>query len=283
MEWGIARAWNEVWSSPMSNVFMFDDPNSKNYFWKQFLGGIFVVVVMTGLDQDSMQKNLTCRNLKESRLNMCVNGLCYLPVNMLFMALGVLMVLYTRQMQLELPTGDALMPALCAGGYLGSAALIYFTLGIVAAAFSSADSAMASLTTSFCVDIARRPDDERLRKWIHPMIGVAFWLFIMVVRAVNNTSVIDAVYTVCSYTYGPILGLFAFGLLTKRQPAHRWVPIICLAAPIICYAADCYMLTAVGYKFGYELLIFNGLVTFLLLLASSAKFRTHNAGGNGHV
>ena len=283
MEWGIVRAWNEVWSSPMSKVFMFDDPNSKNYFWKQFLGGIFVVVVMTGLDQDSMQKNLTCRNLKESRLNMCVNGLCYLPVNMLFMSLGVLMVLYTRQMQLELPTGDALMPALCAGGYLGSAALIYFTLGIVAAAFSSADSAMASLTTSFCVDIARRPDDERLRKWTHPMIGVAFWLFIMVVRAVNNTSVIDAVYTVCSYTYGPILGLFAFGLLTKRQPAHRWVPIICLAAPIICYAADCYMLTAVGYKFGYELLIFNGLVTFLLLLASSAKFRTHNAGGNGHV
>lgn len=283
MGWGIMQTFTEVWNNPMSNIFMFDDPNSKQYFWKQFISGIFVVVVMTGLDQDSMQKNLTCRNLKQSQLNMCVNGLCYLPVNILFMCLGVIMVIYTQHMNLDLPAGDSLLPALCGGGYLGNAALIYFTLGIVAAAFSSADSAMASLTTTFCVDIARRPEDERLRKWVHPSIGFIFWIFILIVRAVNSTSVIDAVYTVCSYTYGPLLGLFAFGLLTKRQPSHNWVPVICLAAPLICYAADWYMMNYVGYKFGYELLICNGLITYLFLLASSAKLGTDNAGSNGHI
>ncbi len=270
MGWGIAQTVHEVWNSPMSKIIMLDDPNSRHYFWKQFISGIFVVVVMTGLDQDSMQKNLTCKTLRQSQLNMCVNGLFYLPVNILFMCLGVIMVMYTRQMGLDLPSGDALMPALCSGGFLGNAALIYFALGIIAAAFSSADSALASLTTTVCVDIVQRPTDERLRRLVHPLIAVAFWAFIMVVKAVNSTSVIDAVYTVCSYTYGPLLGLFSFGLLTRRQPKGKWVPAICLASPLICYAADWYMQTYVGYKFGYELLVCNGLITFLFLLASSS-------------
>lgn len=283
LEWGFVQTLHEVWDSPMSRIIMLDDPNSRHYFWKQFVSGIFVVVVMTGLDQDAMQKNLTCRNLHESQLNMCVNGLFYLPVNILFMSLGVIMVIYTAQTGLQLPSGDALLPALCSGGYLGNGALICFTLGIIAAAFSSADSAMASLTTSFCVDIARRPNDERLRKWVHPGIGLLFWVFIMIVKAVNSTSVIDAVYTVCSYTYGPLLGLFAFGLLTKRQPAHKLVPIICMVSPVICYVTDWLVSSHIGYRFGYELLVFNGLLTYMMLLASSAKFRTDNACGNGHV
>ena len=148
---GMARL---IAQSPMSQVFEWDDPASKNYFWKQFLSGIFVVVVMTGLDQDSMQKNLTCRTLRQSQLNMCVNGLCYLPVNLLFLCLGILMATYNATLPAPLPQGDALLPALCGGGYLGQAALVCFTLGIVAAAFSSADSAMASLTTSVCMDIS---------------------------------------------------------------------------------------------------------------------------------
>lgn len=269
MGWGIAEAAGEVWNCPMSRIMMLDDPNSRHYFWKQFISGIFVVVVMTGLDQDSMQKNLTCKTLRQSQLNMCVNGLLYLPVNFLFMCLGVIMVMYTRQMGLDMPSGDALLPTLCGEGYLGNAALIYFALGIIAAAFSSADSALASLTTTVCVDIVQRPNDERLRRIVHPLIAVAFWAFIMVVKAVNSTSVIDAVYTVCSYTYGPLLGLFAFGLLTRRRPNGKWVPAICLISPLICYAADWYMQTHVGYKFGYELLVCNGLITFLALLASS--------------
>ncbi len=269
MGWGISQTVSEVWNSPMSKIMMLDDPNSKHYFWKQFISGIFVVVVMTGLDQDSMQKNLTCKTLRQSQLNMCVNGLLYLPVNFLFMCLGVIMVMYTRQMGLDMPSGDALLPTLCGEGYLGNAALIYFALGIIAAAFSSADSALASLTTTVCVDIVQRPTDERLRRIVHPLIAVAFWAFIMVVKAVNSTSVIDAVYTVCSYTYGPLLGLFAFGLLTRRQPNGKFVPAICLISPLICYAADWYIQTTVGYKFGYELLVCNGLITFLALLASS--------------
>ena len=166
---------------------------------------------------------------------------------------------------------------------LGQTALYLFTIGIVAAAFSSADSAMTSLTTCFCVDLMRRPDDVRLRRWVHPAIGVCFFLFIMLVKALNNTSVIDAVYTVCSYTYGPLLGLFSFGLLTKRMPRERWVPLICVCSPLICYAADTLVFRLTGYKFGYELLMCNGLLTFLLLLLSSAKLGTDDARGHSHV
>ncbi len=273
-----------VKASPMSRVFVFDDPGSKQYFWKQFVSGIFIVVVMTGLDQDMMQKNLTCKTLGQSQLNMCVNGLLYLPVNLLFMALGVLLYHFCDVMQVTLPaSGDALLPSLCSNGMLGQASMALFTIGIVAAAFSSADSAMTSLTTCFCVDLMRRPDDERLRRWAHPAVGLCFFLFIMLVEALNNTSVIDAVYTVCSYTYGPLLGLFAFGLFTKRKPRERWVPFICIFSPLACYVADVVVGHLTGYRFGYELLMCNGLLTFLLLLLSSAKLGADDARGHSHV
>ena len=279
-----AEAVATVRESPMSRVFVFDAAGSKQYFWKQFVSGIFIVVVMTGLDQDMMQKNLTCKTLRQSQLNMCVNGTLYLPVNLLFMALGVLLYHFCDVMQVTPPAaGDALLPSLCSSGMLGQTALVLFTIGIVAAAFSSADSAMTSLTTCFCVDLMRRPDDVRLRRWVHPGIGLCFFLFIMLVKALNNTSVIDAVYTVCSYTYGPLLGLFSFGLLTKRMPRERWVPVICVCSPLICYVADTLVFRLTGYKFGYELLMCNGLLTFLLLLLSSAKLGTDDARGHSHV
>ena len=215
---------------------------------------------------------------------MCVNGTLYLPVNLLFMALGVLLYHFCDVMQVTPPAaGDALLPSLCSSGMLGQTALVLFTIGIVAAAFSSADSAMTSLTTCFCVDLMRRPDDVRLRRWVHPGIGLCFFLFIMLVKALINTSVIDAVYTVCSYTYGPLLGLFSFGLLTKRMPRERWVPVICVCSPLICYVADTLVFRLTGYKFGYELLMCNGLLTFLLLLLSSAKLGTDDTRGHSHV
>lgn len=265
---GMARL---IAQSPMSRVFEWDDPASKNYFWKQFLSGIFVVVVMTGLDQDSMQKNLTCRTLRQSQLNMCVNGLCYLPVNLLFLCLGILMATYNATLPAPLPQGDALLPALCGGGYLGQAALVCFTLGIVAAAFSSADSAMASLTTSVCMDILRRPSDERLRKLVHPLIAVAFFGFILVVEASGSNSVIDAVYTACGYTYGPLLGLFAFGLTTRLMPRPAYIPFICMASPLLCFGLQYVATTHWQYRFGYELLMVNGLLTYTGLWLASLR------------
>lgn len=273
-----------VRESEMSTVFRWEDVSSKQYFWKQFLSGIFIVVVMTGLDQDMMQKNLTCKTLKQSQLNMCVNGLMYLPVNLLFLCLGILLYHYCHVHHLGLPgSGDELLPMLCSSGRLGEAAMIFFTLGIIAAAFSSADSAMTSLTTCFCVDILMKPGDERLRRWVHPCIAVGFFLFIMLVEALNSTSVIDAVYTVCGYTYGPLLGLFAFGLFTRLRPREKMVPVVCLLSPLLCYGTDLLVRKHLGYQLGYELLMLNGAITFLGLLATSSKFRTDNAGGNCHV
>ena len=163
--WGIGDAVDAIKENPMSRVFEFSDWSSRQYFWKQFLSGAFIVVVMTGLDQDMMQKNLTCRSLRDSQKNMITNGLLYVPVNLLFLSLGVMMYAFAANHSIELPaSGDEVMPVLCAGGYLGQAALLSFTLGITAAAFSSADSALTALTTSVCVDILRRPDDERLRR-----------------------------------------------------------------------------------------------------------------------
>ena len=270
--------------SPMSRVFVFDDVADKQYFWKQFISGIFIVIVMTGLDLDMMQKNLTCKTLRQSQLNMCVNGLMYLPINFLFLCLGVLLYQFVASTGFPIPnSSDELLPALCSSGALGKPAMLLFTLGLVAAAFSSADSALTSLTTCVCVDILQKPSDVRLRQMVHPCIAVCFFLLILLVRALNSTSVIDAVYMVCGFTYGPLLGLFAFGFLTKRKPNEKWVPFICILSPLLCYATDQAALHFYSYRFGYELLMLNGLLTFMGLLLSSAKFCTNNTCGNGHV
>jgi len=231
-----------------------------------------------------MQKNLTCRTLRQSQLNMTVNGTLYLPVNLLFLSLGVLLHLYCASTGTPIPeNGDSLLPSLCAGGQLGQAAMLLFTLGIVAAAFSSADSAMTSLTTCVCVDILEKPTDERLRRWVHPIVGLCIFVLIMIVEALNNTSVIDAVYVVCGYTYGPLLGLYAFGLTTRRFPRERSVPFICLMAPLLCFAADTFVTRYTGYRFGYELLMLNGLLTYLGLLLTSSKLRQDDTGGHADV
>ena len=261
-------------SNTLSRVFVWDDWASKQNFWKQFLSGIFVVLVMTGVDQDMMQKNLTCKTLRGAQKDMCTYGIAFLPANLLFLSLGVLLTMWYQQHGLALPAnGDDLLPA-----YIQTATNVQcsmfnvqclFVLGIVAASFSSADSALTSLTTIYCVDIMERKDDERLRKRTHIAVCAVFVLFILLFKTVNSTSLIDAIYIICGYTYGPLLGLFAYGLLTKRPVNDRLVPHIAIASPLLCYVIEYAVSQTTGYHFGYELLMMNGLLTFTGLLVSS--------------
>ena len=253
-----------------SRMFVFDDFFTTQNFWKQVLSGAFIAIVMTGLDQDMMQKNLTCKTLREAQKDMCAYGFAFVPANLLFMSLGVLLMMLARRQGIALPaSGDELLPMFAASGQLGTVVVVLFTIGIVAASFSSADSALTALTTSFCVDICARPGDEKLRKRAHVGMAVVFVGFIILFRLVNSTSVIDAIYVMCSYTYGPLLGLFAYGLFTRRAVCDRWVPYIAVAAPLVCFAIDTAALQFAGYKFGYELLMLNGMLTFAGLWLSS--------------
>jgi len=255
-----------------SQVFLWDNWISKQNFWKQFLSGIFIVIVMTGLDQDMMQKNLTCKNLRDAQKDMCSYGFAFVPANLLFLSLGILLLMLAHQEGIALPKqSDNLLPMFAASGKLGDTVVILFTIGVVAAAFSSADSALTALTTSFCVDICNQPKNEHLRKKAHIGIAVLFTLFILAFKAVNSTSVIDAIYILCSYTYGPLLGLFAYGLLTHRKVSDKWVPYICILSPIICLTLNITVSTMTSYTFGYELLMLNGCLTFLGLYLSSIK------------
>ena len=257
----IPEAVSAVAADEHSRIFVMDDWVSKQNFWKQFLSGVFIVIVMTGLDQDMMQKNLTCKTLREAQKDMCTYGVAFVPANLLFLSLGVLLVM------LGLPEkGDALLPAFVQQS--GLSVLIPFTIGLVAASFSSADSALTSLTTSYCVDICGRSGDEGLRKQAHLVISILFVLMIILFRMLNSTSVIDAIYVICGYTYGPLLGLFAFGMLTKRMTQDRFVPYICVASPLLCYGIDALMTCLTGYRFGYELLMLNALLTFAGLWAA---------------
>ena len=265
----VSEAVSTIADSPMSRIFVFDDWVSPHHFWKQFLSGAFIAIVMTGLDQDMMQKNLTCKTLKDAQKDMCTYGVAFVPANLLFLSLGVLL---TMALGSEMK-GDELLPTFVQG----TSAIYLFVLGIVAASFSSADSALTSLTTCFCVDIRRQSDNEQLRKRTHIVMCFIFILFILIFRAVNSTSLIDAVYILASYTYGPLLGLFTFGLFTRRQPIDRFVPYICIASPLFCYALDLATQYFWDYRFGYELLMLNGLLTFCgLWLTHFLRYLKHN-------
>lgn len=255
-----------------SRIFVFDDWITKQNFWKQFLSGIFIVIVMTGLDQDMMQKNLTCKSLREAQKDMCTYGFAFVPANLLFLSLGVLLVALASKEGVALPaSGDELLPMFAATGQMGMAVVVLFTVGVVASSFSSADSALTALTTSCCVDLWSRPDDEKLRRRVHFGVSAAFVVFILLFRSLNSTSVIDAIYVLCSYTYGPLLGLFAYGLLTRRGVSGRLVPWIAVASPVVCFAVDSFSKTVFGYTFGYELLMLNGLLTFAGLWITGRK------------
>lgn len=254
--------------------FEFGDWHSKQHFVKQFFSGIFIALVMTGLDQDMMQKNLTINRLKDAKRNIYAYGAAFLPVNFLFMCLGVLLLLFAAENGVALPaSGDDILPMFATQGYLGQAACILFVIGIIAASFSSADSALTALTTSFCVDLLEKPSDEALRRRVHIGISLAMLAIVLVLKAVNSTSLLDAIYVIAGYTYGPLLGLFAFGLTTRRSINDRLVPLIAISSPLLCAGIQWISTHFLHYAMGYELLILNGFLTFIALWFSKPQLR----------
>lgn len=273
MGWGLGELVAQVQQSPLSQVFFFDDPRPGTYFWKQFLGGMFIAIAMTGLDQDMMQKNLSCRNIREAQKNMVSFSLVLVLVNLVFLALGAVLVLYAEHFDIMLPAkADQIYPFLATGGVLPVAVGLLFILGLIAAAYSSADSALTALTTSVCVDVLeidRRPEAERLplRQRVHLIMSVVMVLLILLFKLLNDDSVIKTVFKVAGYTYGPLLGLFAFGMLTRWAVNDRWVPLVAVLSPVITFLLDRNsVLLFGGYTFGFELLLVNAAITFVGLL-----------------
>ena len=260
--------------SEYSRIFFFDDINHKEYFWKQFLAGIFTVIAMTGLDQDLMQRTMASRNAKDSQKNLITSGLLQIPVIFLFLCLGVLMYIFAQSKGIQ-QTGDTLFPAVATGGWLPPVAGVFFVVGLVSCAFAAGGSALTALTTSFTVDILGtkgKTEDQvtSMRKRVHLVMAALMGAVIMVFHFLNTNSAIDAVYKLASYTYGPILGMFAFGILTKRRVRDKWVPLVALAAPVLCLILQSNSERWFGgYTFSYEILLINALLTFLGLLIIS--------------
>ncbi len=262
----------------LSRVFFFDDINDERHFLKQFFAGMFITIVMTGLDQDMMQKNLSCKNIKDARKNMYSYGIAFVPVNILFLSLGVLLVIFSKSIGLEISgSTDNLFPLVATQGNLGIAVTLLFILGLIAAAYSSADSALTSLTTSFTVDImdiSQKSEEEirKIRRRVHIAFSILLMLVILVFRAVNDESVISALFTVAGYTYGPLLGMYFFGLFTRRQLRDKVMPYIAIISPLLCYLINHYSAFLLGaYQFGFELLILNGMLTFAGMIMFSRR------------
>ena len=265
-----------VLDSDLSKTFFFDDFKSGNYFWKQFISGAFIAIVMTGLDQDMMQKNLTCRTLKDAQKNMFWFTIVLTIVNFVFLSLGLLLTVYAQQNGIDAHKDD-LFPIL-AKNHLGVGVFAFFLLGLIAAAYSSADSALTSLTTSFSIDILDiekkyNPEKQvRIRKRIHVLISLVLILVIIAFKyIVKDASVIAKLFVFAGYTYGPLLGLYAFGLFTKWQVKDKLVPVIAILSPILSYIISVNSLKWFGFEFGFFILILNGILTFLGLLLIKKK------------
>ncbi|MCF2442538.1 sodium:solute symporter [Dyadobacter sp. CY345] len=276
---GISDVWNTVQSSGYSKVFYWDINDSKN-FWKQFFAGVFIAIVMTGMDQDLMQKNLTCKNIGEAQKNMFWFTAVLVVVNFLFLSLGALLYVYASAKGIPVTARTDEFYPMLALNHLGLAVGITFLLGITAATYASSDSALTALTTAFCIDfmeIEKKPEAKRssIKFWVHIGFSVLFYIVILIFNRMNNKEVITAIFDLAGYTYGPLLGLFTFGLFLKRPVLDRWVPIVCIIAPILTYYInDNSELWFNGYKFGFERLIINGLITFIglwLLTDSKSK------------
>lgn len=270
--------YEKLLTSPECRVFVFDDWHTPKNFFKQFFSGIFVVVVMTGLDQDMMQKNLTCKSLKDAQRNMLSYGSMFLPVNLLFLILGFLLLLFVSENNIfTLATGDELLPFVVSS-YLGECSVILFLLGMIAASFSSADSALTSITTTIFVDMLgiKNIENERFRlrrNAIHVFVCLLFFITILFFDFVKSKSVLDLIYTIVGYLYGPLLGLYAFGLFSYRKVNDKNIPILVIVSPVLCYVLNLFFQRVVLYSFGYELLMINGLITFvgLFLLSKPNK------------
>lgn len=276
-EMEISNIFSYVADSELSKTFFFDDVNAGNYFWKRFLAGTFVAIVMTGLDQDMMQKNLTCRNLKDAQKNMFWFTIVLVIVNFFFLALGVLLTDFAQQNGIDAHK-DELFPIIATKGNLGLATAVFFLLGLIAAAYSSADSALTSLTTSFSIDILEidkkkdKNEQEKTRKKIHILFSFILIATILVFKYfIADESVIAKIFTFANYTYGPLLGLYAFGLFTNLKVKDKMVPFICLASPFLTFSINYLALEYIGFDFGFSLLILNGLLTFIGLYIFKRK------------
>ena len=265
----ISNIFSYVAESDLSKTFFFENVKTGDYFWKRFLAGAFVAIVMTGLDQDMMQKNLTCRNLKDAQKNMFWFTIVLVIVNFFFLALGVLLTDYAQKNGIDAHK-DELFPIIATKGTLGLATAIFFLLGLIAAAYSSADSALTSLTTSFSIDILEidkkqsEENQEKTRKRIHIIFSFILIGTILIFKYfIADESVIAKIFTFANYTYGPLLGLYAFGLFTKIKVKDTAVPFICIASPFITFFINYLCLNVFNFDFGFALLILNGLVTFM--------------------
>jgi Na+/proline symporter len=270
--WNLGTAWNNIIASDYSQIYFFENGWSDNRnFFKQFLAGASIALVMTGLDQDMMQKNLTCRNISDAQKNMYWLSITLVFVNLLFLSLGALLYIYSEKMGIPVPEKkDLLFPNL-AINHLGPATGFVFIIGLIAAAYSSADSALTSLTTSFCVDFLdfnkKKIDAVKkrlIRYRVHIGFSVILFIVILVFWYINDDSVISAIFRVAGYTYGPLLGLFAFGLFNSKMINDKLTPLVCILAPILTFLLSYYSEELfMGYRFGFELLILNGLLTYL--------------------
>ncbi|SEK40333.1 sodium:solute symporter [Parapedobacter koreensis] len=283
LDLGFMETIETVRESRYARMFVFEDfLGNRIHFWKHFLGGIFVTVAMTGLDQDLMQKNLSMKTIGEAQKNMLTFTSIFVVVNLFFLAVGALLYSYAAKNGIDvasLPTPDYLYPEI-ALHHLAIVPGVIFMMGLTAATFATTDSALTALTTSFCVDFLNfnkkaNPNDAGLvktRNRVHLVFSVIMLLVIMVFRTINDDSVVNAIFTAATYTYGPLLGLFAFGILTKRQVTDRLVPYICLLSPILCYLINTYIIIPyTTYAVGFELIIYNGALTGLMLWSTSSR------------
>ncbi len=258
MQLGLGDLVNTIQSSDYSQIFFWQ---GKQNFLKQFFSGMFIAIVMTGLDQDMMQKNLSCPNLSDAKKNMYWFSAALIVVNIFFLGLGAMLYIFAEQQGLSIGKADDLFPIVALQGDLGMGVGVFFILGLIAAAYSSADSALTSLTTAFCVDflnIENKPKNQKInqRKWVHLAFSLVLVFAILIFKAINDESVIAALFKVAGYTYGPLLGLYVFGLFTKWQVRDKIVPLIAVLSPVICYILQLYI------PFGFELLMVNGAITF---------------------
>jgi Na+/proline symporter len=268
---------SHISNSEFSKIFFFDDFKSADYFWKQFFSGAFIAIVMTGLDQDMMQKNLTCRNLKDAQKNMFWFTIVLTFANLLFLTLGVLLIEFANQNGIS-ASKDDLFPVIATQSGLGVGIAAFFVLGLIAAAYSSADSALTALTTSFSIDIMDiekryTPEkQETVRKLIH--IGISILLILVIISfkyIIKDESVIAKLFVFAGYTYGPLLGMYSFGMFTKWQIKDKWVPVVAILSPVLCYLISGNSELWFGFEFGFFVIILNGLLTFLGLILIRTK------------
>lgn len=272
---GFSSMVSTINESSLSKVFFFDGgwADSKNFF-KQFISGAFIAIVMTGLDQDLMQKNLTCKNIKEAQKNMFSFTIVLVFVNIMFLSLGALMYIYAAKEGIAIPTNsDEFFPFLAlkvfadpSMGFIGMMVGVTFLVGITAATYASSDSALTALTTAFCIDfmnIQTKPEVEKakIKNRVHIGFSLVFVVVILIFRVLNDSSLILAIYKIASYTYGPLLGLFAYGIYSKSAVNDKLVPFICVLSPILTYFLVIFIESYFGYKFGFENLLLNGLIT----------------------